>query len=111
MGRYFSTATSFSVPALDVIDPPFLVDGHSHFPILFADNFDFALDPSTGPFASYEYRVTMIDAAGEGWRIIAPFQVVPEPGTLAFLFLGSAGLVVAGARRFARLRSTGGMSR
>ena len=33
--------TDFDVPPLDAINPPFDVDGHSHFPVFIADNTDF----------------------------------------------------------------------
>ena len=34
--------TDFDVPPLDAIEPPFDVDGHSHFPVFIADNLDSA---------------------------------------------------------------------
>jgi hypothetical protein len=50
------------------------VDGHSHFPIFFADNSSFG---SGGPISGhYEYRVTMTDTAGNGWSITVAFTVL-----------------------------------
>lgn len=66
-----------SVPPLDdSIDPPFSVDGHSHFPFFIADNADF------GPVGaklrgSYRFVITMVDATGSGWLIEAHFAVAP----------------------------------
>ena len=67
-------------------------DGYSHIPNFVANNFDFASNPSAGILGSYEYRITLTDTTGNGWMISAPFQVVPEPGTIVFLGFGLAGL-------------------
>jgi hypothetical protein len=68
----------FNVPPLDEnFDPPFSVDGHSHFPIFIADNWDF----QTGAPAfdgRYSYQITMTDSAGNGWKILARFKVTRE---------------------------------
>ena len=71
------TSGSFDVPPLtDQLSCPFSVDGHSHFPIFFADNASFG---SGGRSAgNYEYRVTMIDTTGNGWSITVRFRVRPE---------------------------------
>jgi hypothetical protein len=64
----------FDVPALtDQLSCPFPVDGHSHFPMFFADNWSFG---PGGPISGhYEYRVTMTDTTGNGWSIIVSFTV------------------------------------
>lgn len=68
--------TAFDVPALVDVDPPFDVDGASHFPIFIADNADFG--PVGGKLrGSYIYQLTMIDSSGNGWRIDAHFAVAP----------------------------------
>ncbi len=65
------------VPPLDAnLNPPFNVDGHSHFPIFFADNADF------GPLGaklrgSYVWHIVMTDQSGNGWRIEAHFALGP----------------------------------
>ena len=62
-------------PLTDQLSCPFSVDGHSHFPIFFADNASFGLGgPATG---DYEYRVTMTDSTGNGWSITVRFKVRP----------------------------------
>lgn len=64
----------FDVPALDQIDPPFLVDGHSHFPIFIVTNADFG-PPGAKLNGSYTYKITMIDTSGNGWQIDVHFAV------------------------------------
>jgi hypothetical protein len=66
----------FNVPAITdpCVQPPFQVDGFSHFPVFTADNSDFG--PSGTPLnGKYAYNVTMTDAAGKGWEISATFMV------------------------------------
>jgi hypothetical protein len=77
-GRLFSKEVAdFSVPPLgDALEPPFFVDGHSHFPIFLADNADFG--PTGAKLrGSYELRIEMLDQSGNGWRINAHFAVAP----------------------------------
>lgn len=57
----------FDVEALDTIDPPIHVDGHSHFPI-----FTLAASPPPG---HHFWRLTMTDQAGDGWEIEQRFVV------------------------------------
>jgi len=67
---------NFDVPPLtDKLSCPFSVDGHSHFPIFFADNSSFG--PGGPPTGHYEYRITMTDTAGNGWSITVRFTVRP----------------------------------
>ena len=73
-GAFFSFMGSFDVPALDQIG--FNVDGHSHFPVFFADNADFG-PPGANLNGSYQYQFTIVDATGNGWRIEAHFTVTP----------------------------------
>jgi hypothetical protein len=77
-GRPFDPfLANFDVPALDQnLDPPFAVDGHSHFPVFIADNADFG-PPGTRLNGSYRYLLTMTDTTGRGWRIKAHFAVAP----------------------------------
>ena len=65
---------NFDVPPLTTqLSCPFNVDGHSHFPIFVVDNMSFG---PGGPGAGhYEYRMTMMDAAGNGWSITVAFTV------------------------------------
>jgi len=63
------------VPALDgTLNPPFDVDGHSHFPIFSTENTDFG-PPGMKIEGNYEFRISMIDATGNGWEIEAKFTV------------------------------------
>jgi hypothetical protein len=65
---------SFDVPPLtDKLSCPFSVDGHSHFPVFFADTSSFGPGgPVTG---NYQFRIKMTDAAGNGWSITVYFTV------------------------------------
>lgn len=69
---------TWDVPPLDDNLPPPIcltgrVDGHSHFPIFYAENSFFGPGgPVTGHF---QFRVTMTDVNGNGWSITVPFTV------------------------------------
>jgi hypothetical protein len=67
----------FFVPKLDAnLNPPFNVDGHSHFPVFVADNADFG-PPGAKLLGHYVYRLTIIDQSGNGWGIRARFTIGP----------------------------------
>jgi hypothetical protein len=70
---------TFDVPALNAIDPPFSVDGSSHFPVFFADNMDFA-PPGTNANGAYTYRWRLTDTSGNGWDVSASFTVAGPGG-------------------------------
>lgn len=55
----------FDVPRLDMIDPPYEVDGHSHFPIYDGRYVD--IEPALGEV--YRTHIVMTDATGSGWDI------------------------------------------
>ncbi len=63
-------------PLTDQLSCPFSVDGHSHFPIYFADNISFGTGGRSA--GNYEYRMTMVDVTGNGWSITVRFRVRPE---------------------------------
>jgi hypothetical protein len=70
-----SGVVNSDVSPLDAsLDPPFYVDGHSHFPFFIADNLDFG-PAGTRPQGDYEYRVKMTDQQGNGWKITVRFTV------------------------------------
>jgi hypothetical protein len=76
-GEVFDPNFAGEVPPLDgSLDPPFNVDGHSHFPIFLADNADFG-PPGTKLRGSYEYQFKLIDQTGNGWQVVAHFVVAP----------------------------------
>ena len=55
---------TFDVPALNnELCCPFNVDGHSHFPIFYADNLDF-MPAGTNPVGAWEFEITMTDNTG-----------------------------------------------
>ena len=74
-GAPYSNVFEGDVPALDeYLDPPFDVDGHSHFPFFLADNADFG-PPGTQVNGSYRWDVTMRDSGGNGWDIEVDFLI------------------------------------
>jgi hypothetical protein len=84
--------------------PPFAgVDGDSHELFLLEEDASF-FPPGTELPGNWEYRTVFRDAEGNGWDIVAPFQVVPEPSTLA-LTLTSLLLAGIGGLRFVRARA------
>lgn len=52
-------------------------------------------DPTAGPHGNHEIRWSLRDNQGNGWDMVAPFAIVPEPS--------AAGIALAGAFGFARL--------
>ncbi len=87
------------VPAINKVAGFEGLAGHSHIPLFFADNFDFAANPVAG---RYEYRISLRDANGNGYDLTAAFDVAPEPSAWIMMSLG--GLGVAGLSRRARAR-------
>src|SRR4030095_12367251 len=77
-GKPFSFLGAADVPPLDAnLNPPFDVDGHSHFPVFFADNADFG--PSGANLhGSYEFQIEIIDQAGNGWGLTGTFSNPPR---------------------------------
>jgi hypothetical protein len=74
-GEPFSVLAAFSVPPLDAsLNPPFDVDGHSHFPIFIADSIDFG-PAGVDPAGRYEWTIRMLDQTGNGWEITATFVI------------------------------------
>jgi hypothetical protein len=75
-GTDFDTATDFPIPAQTTLDPAFAnVEGATHFPTFFVDNGDFAIDQKAPLAGSYDYDVTLTDASGAGFHVVAPFSV------------------------------------
>jgi hypothetical protein len=56
-------------------------------------------DPNAGPLGNYEIRWQLRDIQGNGWNIVAAFQVVPEPCALSIACVGAVGVWVAGRRK------------
>jgi hypothetical protein len=81
-----------AVPPLNdpSLTPSFDVDGHSHFPFFTA----LSGPPDERALGDYETVITMTDRQGNGWVISATYQVVPEPGSLILLSIGSLGICV-----------------
>ena len=88
-GTLNDVLSQFQVPAIDQIPGFEGLEGHSHIPFFFADNFDFAARPVTG---NYEYRISLLDTAGNGYQIVAPFEVVSEPSSWVIIVSGCLAL-------------------
>ena len=74
-GVQYDPVYNFSVPALDGnLDPPFDLDGHSHFSIIGADGAGFG-PPDTPVRGHYQYQEVMKDKDGNGWVFTVPFDV------------------------------------
>lgn len=84
---------TFSRKSLASLNPPFLVDGDSHFPIFYADAVDFG-PAGTNPLGNYDYQVLMRDQLGNGWDIHDQFSVVPEPSSAMLIGVGGCGLML-----------------
>jgi hypothetical protein len=91
----------FRVPAINLVLSFEELEGHSHIPFFFVDNYDFASSPITG---NYEYRISILDSDGNGYEIDAPFQVVTEPSALAMSLVGTSLIGLARHRRQVRSR-------
>jgi hypothetical protein len=55
-------------------------------------------DPNAGPLGHHEIRWSLRDNQGNGWNILAEFQVVPEPSTLGMV-AGLVGVLAVVGRR------------
>jgi hypothetical protein len=76
-GKLYSQPADNYVPALNAsLDPPFFVDGHSHFPFFLADNADFSLTGAKLP-GTFRWSITMTDVTGNGWHIEVHFTIGP----------------------------------
>ena len=86
--------------AYDDVSPPEQgFDGKAYESIFIVEDALY-FPPGTKLPGSYEYRGILRDAEGNGWNIVAPFQVVPEPSNVTVILLLSAHL---GLFRFVRL--------
>ena len=56
-------------------------------------------DPNAGPLGSHEIRWTLTDNQGNGWNMVAAFQIVPEPAACVLAILGTIGVVASTRRR------------
>jgi hypothetical protein len=73
-GVPYDSYLGFEVPALDAnLNPPFDVDGHSHFSVIGAEGAVFV--PGVPARGHYEFKHTMRDQLGNGWVITARFEV------------------------------------
>ncbi len=104
-GSHFDSG-SVTTRALSTLG--FTVDGSSHRPQLVENDLPTADNPLglqvSDLGGQYQIDITLRDAQGNGYNIVAPFSVVPEPSTFALLSLG--GLALAGWRRWKRSRFT-----
>ncbi len=81
-------------------DVPF--DGASHRAPGQVVWYPWANDPTAGPLGSHEIRWSLRDVQGNGWDMVAPFQVVPEPSSLMMGMASALGIIAVGRRQAAR---------
>ncbi|MDZ4779483.1 MAG: PEP-CTERM sorting domain-containing protein [Planctomycetia bacterium] len=79
-------------------DAPF--DGASHRAPAQVVWYPWADDPNAGPLGDHEIRWSLTDVQGNGWEMVAPFTVVPEPSALLLGSFGAIALILA--RRYRR---------
>lgn len=56
-------------------------------------------DSAAGPTGSHEIRWSLRDVQGNGWNIVAPFQVVPEPSAVVIAVAGAMSVLAVVRRR------------
>lgn len=89
----------FQVPPLDgALDPPFNVDGHSHFPLFVEEDAGF-LPPGTPLEGNYEFRILLRDQEGNGYAITSSWTVVAVPEPRTAVLMGLSLLALAGLMR------------
>ncbi len=81
-------------------DVPF--DGASHRAPSQAVWYPWANDPNAGPTGSHEIRWSLRDNQGNGWDMVAPFKVVPEPSALVIAMAGAIGVCAVVRRKGAQ---------
>jgi hypothetical protein len=63
-------------------------------------------NPSAGAIGNYELRWSLVDAQSNGWNIVAPFRVVPEPSTLVIGCFAAIGIGTAARRMTRRVKGS-----
>lgn len=67
--------------------------------------YPWANDPNAGPLGSHEIRWTLTDNQGNGWNMVAAFEVIPEPCSLVIGAIGLTGVLAVHRRRTANGRT------
>jgi hypothetical protein len=73
--------------------------GASHRAPVQAVWYPWANDPNAGPTGGHEIRWSLRDNQNNGWDMVAAFQVVPEPCSLAIGAIGVISVFAVGRRR------------
>jgi hypothetical protein len=74
-------------------------DGASHRAPSQVVWYPWADDPNAGPTGYHEIRWSLRDNQANGWDIVAPFTVVPEPSALVIAIAGAIGVSAAVRRK------------
>lgn len=72
-GQVFDPAFISDLRRLDQVDPPFLVDGHSHIPAFLITA---AESGPGGGRGNYRIHSVLLDHAGNGWDITQRFKII-----------------------------------
>jgi len=100
-GLPFDQDGTVQIPKLS--DFGFAVDGSSHRPEIWEDDFTFAPPGLSAIAGEYVYHVTLRDASGNGYDVDAEFQVAtPEPSSAMIFSTGGVLLIAYGWQRCVR---------
>jgi hypothetical protein len=87
-GVFNGSEGGFTIPPIHQISGFEDFEGHSHIPVFLIDALEFIPNPDLRIPGDYEFRISLLDTQGNGYQIVAAFQVVPEPSSWIVLATG-----------------------